>query len=140
MTIAPGALKSECQTDPAGLGLAAPFAAGTFSVVLAALNASRGTEKQDRALVPTWELWEAIVPAEWASLSAAEKQRLQTMLSLGSVNLRGSNTRASLLAMFGSSTTTRANLVALQKRDGSRAETLFGSAVTLEDLAAARSA
>ena len=76
------------------------------------------TDKQDRGLVSAYEVFEAIVPAEWAALTAQEKQRVQTVLSMGMVNLKGVNTRASLGAAFGAGTATRTALLALQNDFG----------------------
>lgn len=135
----PVALKAEITNDPAGLGLAAPFAAGSFGSVLSLLNATRQTIDIDRLTVPAYEVFDAIVPSEWAALSAQEKQRIQTVLSMGTVYTKGTNTRAAFQAAFGVGTTTRTNLTALLTRKGSRAEQLFGTAVVLDDLAAARS-
>lgn len=134
------ALKSEITTDSTGIGLATPFASGTLGVVVDALNLVRTTIDVDRPLVPAYEVWEAIVPTEWAALSAQEKQRIQTILSMGTVYTKGANTRASFQAAFAGGTTTRTNLTNLLTRKGSRAEQLFGQAVTLDDVVRARSA
>lgn len=99
------------------------------------------TVTTERDVVPAHEVWEAIVPAEWAALSAAEKQRVQTVISMGDVNLRGANTRASLAAAFAAGTQTRANLLALQTQRVDRpvGEAVFGQLPTAQDVAAARS-
>lgn len=112
-------LTAELQNDP----LARGYAGMTDSQVLASLKTkNRPTE---RSVVESYEIIEATVPAEWGSLSAAEKQRYQTLTGAGRVNLKGANTRAMLGAMFGAGTTTRANLVALQAGPSqSRAEEL----------------
>lgn len=138
----PAALKSELLIDPQSMGLTAPFNAGAYTTVCALLNGVSQAIDIDRDLVPAHEVFEAIVPGEWASLSAAEKQRLQTMLGCGLVNARGANTRAAFQAMFANGTTSRVNLIALQKRKGSRAEQLWGAGVvvTAADVAKARDA
>lgn len=123
-------LKTELQTDPLTLGYAALLAAGNHGAVADVLN-------QSRTAVPAWEVFDAIVPAEWASLTAQEKQRIQTILSMGTVSVHGTNTRNSFLAAFAAGTTTRSNLAALQTRQGSRAEFLFGQPVTAADVAQA---
>jgi hypothetical protein len=81
--------------------------------------------------VPSYEVLNAIVPAEWASLTAQEKSRIEMMLSVLTIMVNGINTRDAFLAAFGPGTTTRANLGALQKRKGSRGEQLFGSGTTI---------
>lgn len=120
------ALAAELTNDPLGRG----YAGMTPALAAASLNA-RNRPGPDRDTVPAYEILEAIVPAEWTSLSAAEKQRVQTIISAGTVNLKGANTRAMLGAAFGAGTTTRANLLALQAGPPiSRAEELnLGAAV-----------
>ena len=105
------------------------------------LNTDTVTVQVARSIIPAHEVFEAIVPGEWAALNAAEKQRVQTILAMGSVDLRGANTRASLGAAFGPATTTRANLLALQAETitRTRAEAAFGRTVTLPDVQHARS-
>lgn len=140
MAINYAALKTELQTDPAGLGYAPHLAAGADQSLADLLNEVRQSISISRATIPAYEVWEAIVPAEWAALTANERQRVQTILSMGEVNVQGANTRSSLAAAFGAGTTSRTNLIALQSRQGSRAEQLFGDgvAVTNEDIAKAR--
>ena len=130
-------LKTELQTDPLTLGYAALLAAGNHGAVADVLNQSRTAVSIPRTTVPAWEVFDAIVPAEWASLTAQEKQRIQTILSMGTVSVQGTNTRNSFLAAFAAGTTTRSNLAALQTRQGSRAEFLFGQPVTAADVAQA---
>lgn len=133
------ALKTEVQSDPNGYGYAAPLATGTYWQVADLLNTVRATIHVDRDLVAAHEVYEAIVPAEWSALTADEKQRVSTLLGMGEINAKGTNTRASFAAAFGAGTTTRTNLVALQTRDGSRAEQLFGAGTVIrpEDITTA---
>lgn len=132
------ALKTELLTDPLALGfsgLSNTAAADKLNEVPA--NPAVGRQLE-RDIVPTWEVFEATVPAEWAALSAAEKQRYQSMLAMGSVNLKKPNTRLALASIFGAATTTRANLIALQNIAASRAAVLFGEPVQSWDVARAR--
>lgn len=101
-------LKAEITADPLTRG----YLAMTDAQAAASLNAS--DRASVRTLIPSHEVIEATVAAEWSSLSAAEKQRYQTFIAAGTVNAAGTNTRAAFLAMFGAGTTTRANLSALQ--------------------------
>lgn len=138
MAIDYGNLKTELTTDPISLGLVgmdAHAAAAKLNEVPA--SASVGLQKE-RAVIPTWEVFEATVPAEWSALSAAEKQRYQTILSMGTVNVKKPNTRSTFASMFGAGTTTRANLIALQNEPASRAEVLFGEPVGYWDVERAR--
>ncbi len=60
------------------------------------------------------QVLEAIDITEFKALDAATRDTVRLVMAVESVALRGSNARAILLAAFGNSTTTRANLVALQ--------------------------
>ena len=132
------ALKTELTTDPLALGLVALSNEAAAAKLNEVPNTASAGRLVERDVVPSWEVFEAVVPAEWAALSAAEKQRLQTMLSMGSINLKKPNTRAAFIAMFGAATTTRANLIALQNSTASRATFLFGEKVEYWDVARAR--
>jgi hypothetical protein len=134
------ALKAELQNDPLGLGYAPHLTSGNDSALADMLNLVRATIAIDRETIPSYEVFDAIVPAEWASLSAQEKQRIQLVLSMGQVYVKGANTRSAFLAAFAAGTTTRANLGALQGRQGSRAEQLFGlgASVSAQDIAQAK--
>ena len=126
-------LATEITTDPKVLGFAALVAVGNDAAIAAALNLVRvGVDYQiNRLPVPAYEIFEQIVPSEWAALTAAEKQRIQTLLSMGTVDPRGTNTRQAFQDAFGVGTTTRANLIAYLKRQASRAEVLFGDGVRI---------
>lgn len=132
------ALKAEITTDPLGFG----YLAMSDSAVADKLNevppSAESGREIERDVVPTWEVFEATVPSEWTALSAAEKQRYQSILAMGSINLKKPNTRSTFAAMFGAGTTTRANLIALRNEAASRATVLFGERVESWDVARAR--
>jgi hypothetical protein len=125
------ALKAELQADPLGLGYAAHLASGTDWKLAELLNAVRAGISIDRGVIPSYEIINATVPAEWASLSAANKQLYQTLTGAGQVDSQNANTRAAFLQMFAQGTATRAALAALVTRPGSRAEQLWGESVTV---------
>jgi hypothetical protein len=131
------ALKAEVANDPLALG----YAGKTNQQVADLMNGADRSIQSPRFVVDAWEVWEAIVPADWAALTTQEKQRVQTILGMGRVNLAGTNTRASLAAAFAAGTPTRTNLTALQTQTvpRSRAQEIFGMAVTDQDILAARS-
>lgn len=141
MAIDRAALKSEITTDPAALGYAALVAAGDDAGVAAALNLARaGTAYQQyRGPLPAYQVVNATDPADWAALTAQEKQRYQTLTGAGQVDTSNANLRAMFSAMFPAGSTTRANLTNLALRQGSRAEVLFGPGTTIThaDVAAA---
>jgi hypothetical protein len=101
-------LKAELTADP----LARGYASMTDTQAATSLNTANITRK--RKIIPAWEVIEATVVAEWTALSAAEKQRYQTLTGAGDVNVQGVNTRAAFGAMFAAGTQTRTNLLALE--------------------------
>ncbi len=113
-------LKSEITLDFAALG----YAGKTDKQTADLLNSLTTGRSIQRLVIPAHEILEATVPSEWAALTAAEKQRYQTITGAGEVNLSGANTRLTMGAMFGAGTTTRANLIALQTKVVSRQEEL----------------
>jgi len=119
-------LKTELQTDPTAIGYAPMLSAGDHAGVAAALNLVRQTITIRRDILPAHELFECVVTAEYNSLTASEKSRLDTILGMGTVNVKGDNTRSQLSAMFVAGTATRTNMLAIMDRKGSRAEQLFG--------------
>lgn len=132
------ALKTEASTDPQGFGFAALWASGQDYLLAEALNAVRQTIDIDRGVIASYEIINATVPAEWTTLSAAEKQRYQTLTGAGQVDSLNSNVRGAFQQMFVGGTSTRTALTALLTRKGSRAEQLFGQNVSTNDIAVAR--
>jgi hypothetical protein len=133
------ALKTELTTDPAGLGYAPHLASGSLSPIMELLNAPRIGVSVFRGVISSYEIINATDPAEWAALTAAEKQRYQMLTGAGQVDVSNANVRGAFAAMFGAGTVTRTALVALASRPGSRAEELWGAgtAPTAADLARA---
>lgn len=130
------ALHNELANDPLGRG----YAQMTDAQAAASLNsvANGNGRPVARSIIPAREIIEATAPAEWGALSAAEKQRYQTITGAGDVDVRGANTRAAFLAMFGAGTATRAALAALQNETVSRAVELGIGNVRPRDVALAR--
>ena len=126
------ALKAEIVGDP----LARGYAAMTDQQVADSLNAK--TRSVDREELAAWQVIEATVPADWATLTATEKDRYRTFISAGTLNPRGANTRAAFQAMF-LGTVTMTNLLALLSEQVSRALELGLGLVYAEHVAAARS-
>lgn len=109
-------LKSEIDSDPLGIG----YAGMTDAQVADSLNAK--TRTRERTVISSYEVINATVAADWAALSAAEKQRYQTITGAGQIDVQSANVRAAFLAMFAAGTTTRANLATLQSESVSRAD------------------
>jgi 5-enolpyruvylshikimate-3-phosphate synthase len=123
--------------------LAKPDLSGLSDAAAAAkLNTDTVQTTVDRGVIDAYEVINATVPAEWASLTAAEKQRYQTFTGAGLIDVQNANTRAAFLAMFAAGTTTRANLAALQTKTTTktRAESIagWGQPVAVGDVSVAR--
>lgn len=145
MAIDYAALKSELQTDPNAYGYAATNGNDVAKADL--LNLARAAITIRRSDVPAKDLWEAIDVGDYTALQAnptatqlsLERRYLAWMTGLptfGTVRILnddGSNgpVAANLLAMFPAGSTTRARIVALASRNGSRAEQLFGQGVVV---------
>jgi len=129
------ALKAELLADPAGFGYAPMLAAGQDGTLADALNAVRQTIDINRGVIPSYEIINATTPSDWTALSAAEKQRYQTLTGAGQVDSGNANVRAAFQAMFAAGTATRTALTALLTRKGSRAEQLFGAGVEVDFMA-----
>ena len=126
-------LLNEIINDPLILG----YNGKSDSEIADIMNSLTTGRTLSRDFIETWEIIEATVPAEWSALTTGEKQRYQTIISAGRLNIKGNNIRSQLSAMFGVGTATRTNLQALQTIAGSRAEELFGAALTHLDIAKA---
>jgi hypothetical protein len=112
------ALVAELTDDPEGRG----YAGMTDEEVTADLLTEYRTAPVDT--VSGQDIFEAVVPGEYAALSAENTSLLHAIIGMGTVRVGGTNTRAALLAMFGAGTTTRANLTTLQTTPTSRAAEL----------------
>lgn len=125
------ALKTYIQTDPDGLGFAPYLAAGNDTAVVGLLNAPQASI-QVANLVPWATLTAAIDATELPSISDATLQSLSLRFQLIGArevyDLTNTALWTIIQAYFGGGTTpkTYANLQALQHRNGSHAEQLFG--------------
>ena len=97
----------------------------TRNTTLSAGNVAEPIRSQD--------IVDGTTSADFAALSAAEQRLYGSLVSREVVNLTAAM-KAHFLSLFGAGTDTRTNLAALSKRQGSRAEVLFGEQVTLEDV------
>lgn len=122
------ALASEINTDPAALGYAAPKQAGNDIAVAVLLNAvGAGVSFQvNREPISSALFIANMDPTEFAALTQAQLLRLLIILSGDSVDINGANTQTSLLGIFPNPGATKTAIAALLKRQGSRAEVLFG--------------
>ena len=122
-------LTSELRTDPSTMGYAPLVASSDFVGLAVLMNTDSSDHQVDRGVIDAHEVIDATASSEWAALSAAEKQRYQTITGAALINVRAQNTRSAFGAMFGVGTLTRASLIAIQTEDGSRSGVLFGGKV-----------
>lgn len=124
----PAQLATELNTDPLTLGYAALIAAGRDADLAAALNLARAGAGYQiyRGPIGAYEVINATVPAEWAALTADEKNRYAVLTGAGDVDTSNANVRSAFAAMFANGTATRTALNAMAVRQGSRAEVLWG--------------
>lgn len=126
------ALKSELTVDPLARGYAG------MNDVAAAESLNLPNRQVLRSVIPTYEIFECIVPSEFDALTAPIKSRVQILLGLGSVRVNGSNAQTTLLGAFGVGTATRTALIALARSLGSRSDELGLGRVTPSDVANAK--
>jgi hypothetical protein len=140
-------LRNELLNDPVPLGYKLnpggkdnTYVSGAMTDQAAAdkLNATNTNRTLTRDVIATWEMKEAIVQSEYAAASTANRQWLDMILSGESVNNKPGNIRTGLLAIFGTTSATRANLIPLQTRVVSRAEEIGLEPVTTGDVGKAR--
>ena len=124
-------LKTELTTDPIGRGYAAMShkqSADTFEI-------------RDRTCANDTttggNVASAIARVDWAALSAADRSYCQMLASASVLQLKGAAVavKDELKVMFPAGTPTRANLVALFRRVGDRAEELEIPHPTPSDIA-----
>lgn len=140
------ALKNELTTDPKGLTLTTNPADDEANANK--LNTVSAATSVDREMVPVSEVAKAIKATEFVGLGVAQRDWLNLVLSTGTVNPKaGGEIRTGILQLFGSSTTTFANLQGLLTEPASRITQMWklgllsnGSPVTPSDIANARQA
>ena len=138
-------LSDELANDPLGWG----YAQQTDEVVSMWINNSDSTSdpvhvrEQDRTVIDVWEIFEAEDPNEVESvpLSGQQQQWKSDLLSMGLVDIQGSNTRTTLRNIYSPGASyplTRQNLADIQTEDISRATELGIPATTPGSVSAAR--
>ena len=142
MSIDSQALATEITTDPAALGYAAPLAAGADQALADILNLVRTgvTFKIDREPITAAAFLAQCSSTEFLALTQLKLSQLSTVFAAQMIDINDVSTQAILLGIFPAAGTTKANIQAILKRNGSRAEVLFGrgAIVTADDIARAR--
>jgi len=122
---------------------------GTTAQKLAAVNAATVAAPADPAIIPSYAIYNALDPAEFVGLTAAQQQRVRDLFGMGTVDVSsGTNARAMLVSIFGAGTATRAALVAVVQSYENKTQPWWqasiadgggalGSPVSVDDLIAA---
>ena len=136
MSVDLAALKSEIQNDPAGLGLAPFVATGNNGEIAYRLNQIVSGSSVTREFITAPELQGALDATEFTAFNAAFMSRWQAILmtTMSSLPINTGNLKAQLLAMFPNAVGTsasRTSLIALQTKQGTRAEVLFGDGTVI---------
>jgi len=122
-------LHDEIENDPMEINYKEPSGEWKGDQVIADLinDPANGGVIQRSQLLPQ-EMIEQIVKADWDAISDASRQYIGLLPSLQVISAvqNGTEVRTNLLAIFGAATQTRANLLAVVQRQGSRAEVLWG--------------
>lgn len=138
MSIDYAALKTEIQTDPAVLGYSVPLAAGNDHGIADILNAvgAGATFQVNREAITTAFFLSNVSSAEYLALAQLKLLQLTPLMAAQTIDINDASTQAILIGVFGNPSTTRTNIIALLKRQGSRGEVLFGrgTAITASDV------
>ena len=138
------ALQSELVTDPASIGynVSPSFCrtVGDDTCLLTAINAPRaGPPFRVLQTVTRLQLYKAIASTELPNFTAAQTQQLLIALTLPELDLSDTDVQDKLKVIFPATTNanataaplSRANVIALAQRPGSRAEALWGAGFTV---------
>lgn len=139
------ALKSEIDNDPNGYGYKPSGSYRDDMAITDRLNQARAEIQIPRGRVPMYELIACINKAEYAALSAADKDIVQMIARLDEVDTTCSPLFSMVASIFPglpaegvTPTETGQALLSAIFRSGSRAEQLFGVGVTIGHLDVAK--
>lgn len=131
-------LKTELTTDPLvppmGYNVTPTFyVTNNNDAALADMLNAIGTTAafQVSNVITNAQLWNAAVSGDLENLPTPKRTLLQIALQVPSFDLGVQETHAKLLMIFPDTSATYANVLALQHRQGSRAEVLFGRGTTI---------
>jgi len=136
MALTQAGLNTELTTDPAALGYGPLISTENWTELAALLNAPKAGFTISVGVLPSYRVVAAIKQSDWDALTASERTYLSFVVQAGQVQCDAGEVRAALAGLFPAGSVTRANLVAMVDRPGSRAEEVFGTGVviTYEDV------
>lgn len=132
-------LWQELITDPATIGYVDPLSASNDTTNAGLINDT--TQSIPIDFITAQQLWENTDLTEYQALAAAGRQAYDVLISLENIDVRaGTNSRATLAALFPANSATRANLIALsqQTQTVSRASVIGVGRVYTQDIETAR--
>jgi len=128
------ALHDEIEADPLGIGYKEQDGSWKEDQIIADLiNDPANGDVVQRNHISPQEIIEQITIDDWDAITAAQRLYVSLLPSLPQVDAiqNGTEVRANLLTIFGPTTTTRANLIGVVQKDGSRAEVLWGEGTVI---------
>lgn len=134
-------LATELNTDPTSRGYA-PYIASGDDVGLAKNINQTGAGIVERVTVTSDIFQTAVVFSDYSALTDQQRSLWQTIVTASvqnGVQVKDAKIRAQIVAIWPAGSVTRANLVAMQTKSGSRAEVLWGelTVVNTSDIAIA---
>lgn len=137
MSISYTALQTEITTDPAAIG----YAGKTDAQVAALLNTVRSGTAPDgksytifRNDIAPKEVVNCIEAADFTAATQLVISKLELLFVAAPIDATLANVRTNFSNLFsGASATTRTALAAVAQRNGSRAEVLFGTGVSITE-------
>jgi hypothetical protein len=133
-------LRNEIENDPTNLGYAADRLSGADSLIADKLNAVSSANRINTGSLTTDQLKACVTLSDYTGLQASNRQWLDFISVAQFIDLNNTVIAGGLNTLFTAGSTSRNNIIAAQKRDGSRAETLFGAGtyISIDDVAKAR--
>ena len=130
MAIVTSLLKAEIQSDPNALGYGPLATAKNWGGIAEILNDPVKGAVTTVTYQSAATLQGAVVPAEYITLTQPQRDMWQAIITAsgGSVDVNGTGIKSQIAAIYtnGTAPLTRAAMIALQTRQASRGEILFG--------------
>ena len=127
------ALHDEIEADPMGIGYKVDSTWKGDQAIADLINDPTNGATVQRQYVDPQEIIEQIALVDWETITASQRLYIQLLPSLTVISAvqDGTEVRNNLLAIFGAATATRANLIGVVEKAGSRAEVLWGEGTTI---------
>lgn len=138
MPITPGPLRTEIHSGPLAATLLPLLQARSFVQLATVLNdRAQGGANVDEVTVTARQILGCLAGSEYLALTAAQRQLFDLIITEAAQNgapIQSAAFRNLILtAIPASASTTRSNLAALQSRQGSRIEILFGAGERIDE-------